>query len=555
MKEVTRVLKRLGMYYLLMALAFIPCSELLPSVFPIRNITTIYYLILGVGLIFYYSYRVSRTGGLRRMMKAIAWLEFLLILFRALKYVSLREVDVLARHAWYLYYLPILLIPLFLFFIALLVSETDRQHIRFKWLWTIVFTGVLVVLVLTNDVHQWIFRFQPGFENWDGTYTYGLLYYVVTVWEFILYTAAVAMMVRACRVRSARRHAWLISLPFAIGVVLLVLLITDTMPRICGVRIMEFPETILFMVAGVMECAMVLGLIPTNDSYGKLFQISSVAAQIVDKNGDPVYRSPKAATLSPEQMSAEGNTRIGEHTVLHRMELPGGFGFWQDDVTALDHLNEQLKEAKERLSEETELLRLQNELQKQQKTIEARTRVYDTIARRTKEQSQKISGLADEALQTEDPGRLDELRKEIVLRGAYIKRYSNLMLLSSGETFIDVGEVALSLSEILRYLNLFGISVELLEDAAGRVQAEAALSLFEVLERLVEDNRVHLRGVAVRFRNTKKGIACRFVMENLQTSLEEDARQRLLKKGIETESFCEEGITYLTFYLQDGGEL
>lgn len=35
-----------------------------------------------------------------------------------------------ARHAWYLYYVPLLLMPLFLFYISLLVAPTEHRRIR-----------------------------------------------------------------------------------------------------------------------------------------------------------------------------------------------------------------------------------------------------------------------------------------------------------------------------------------------------------------------------------------------------------------------------------------
>lgn len=55
-------------------------------------------------------------------------------------------------------------------------------------------------------------------------------------------------------------------------------------------------------------------------------------------------------------------------------------------------------DAKDRLSEEAELIRLQNELAQKQAVIEQRTLVYDTIAKRTQKQSQRIAELADEAI-------------------------------------------------------------------------------------------------------------------------------------------------------------
>lgn len=52
-----------------------------------------------------------------------------------------------------------------------------------KWGLTAVITAVVVLLVLTNDLHQQVFRFQPGFANWYVDYSYGQVFPIVTVWQ------------------------------------------------------------------------------------------------------------------------------------------------------------------------------------------------------------------------------------------------------------------------------------------------------------------------------------------------------------------------------------
>ena len=121
MNVVKKTLRRLALYYLLLAVNILPCANIVPDVFPTRNFSTLYLLILSACLIRYYAYRVSGAGPLPFMMKALSWMAFLLLLLREIKYSVFAGVDVLARHTWYLYYLPMLLLPLLLFYIALLV--------------------------------------------------------------------------------------------------------------------------------------------------------------------------------------------------------------------------------------------------------------------------------------------------------------------------------------------------------------------------------------------------------------------------------------------------
>ena len=103
----------MAFYYILLAVNIIPCANFIPDSFPTRNVSAIYLLTLCVCLILYYSHRVSRTGSLSVMMKSLSWLCLMLILLRGVKYSVFAEIGILARHVWYLYYVPMLLLPLF----------------------------------------------------------------------------------------------------------------------------------------------------------------------------------------------------------------------------------------------------------------------------------------------------------------------------------------------------------------------------------------------------------------------------------------------------------
>ena len=87
------------------------------------------------------------------MMKSLSWMAFLLLLLRGIKYSVFAGVDILARLSWYLYYAPMLLLPLFLFYISLLISPGVDSHVPKRWYWVGAVTVVLILLVLTNDLH------------------------------------------------------------------------------------------------------------------------------------------------------------------------------------------------------------------------------------------------------------------------------------------------------------------------------------------------------------------------------------------------------------------
>jgi len=553
MNERKRIFRRMALYYLLLAVNIIPNANIIPDSFPTRNVSTIYLLTVCVCLVLYYYHRVTPAGSLSGMMKSISWMALLLILLRGIKYSVFAEIDILDRHIWYLYYVPMLLIPLFLFFISLLVAPKKDLRIPMGWRWTLAVTVLFIALVLTNDLHQLVFVFKPKFEGWDNDYTYGSLFYVITLWRYALYVAAIVMLIIKCRIVSARKNAWIILIPFVVGAVLNSLIVTGNIPKVNGSNILEFPEILISTVAVVLECCIQLGMIPTNTDYGKLFQKFSISAQITDKKGNPVYSSYSAKPLTAEQFLQSGGSRIDEHAVLQKMKIPGGFGFWQDDMTEIDRLNGELEEAKEALAEETELIRLRNELKEKQLKTEQRTLVYDTIAKRTQRQSQLISRYAETARKSDDTKVRETIRCRITMLGAYIKRYANLMLLSQESSLIEAGELGLSVSEVLRYLNFGGIPGEFFSDADCKVKADAALAVFEAFETLLEKNITCLKGAFVNL-SGQDGVLFKLTLENLNEPLSEKEKNALSLVGVSYEITQEDGVTYLSFRLPKGGE-
>ncbi len=553
MKEVMTALRRMAVYYLLLAVNIIPCASIIPDVFPVRNLSAVYLLALSVCLVLYYSRRVSPTGGLSGAMKALSWMGLLLILLRGIKYSVFAEVGALARHTWYLYYAPMLLIPLLLLYISLFVSQKRSAGVLFVWRSALALTVVFIMLVLTNDLHQLIFGFRPGFAGWDNDYTRGRLFYALNAWQYAMYFAAVTLLAVKCRISGSRKAAWIILIPFGIGIMMLVLLSTGKMPKLNGTYIVEFPEAFIFTAASVLECCMQLGLIPTNADHGKLFRNFSISAQITDKTGAPVYSSLYAAPLTDEQFTAGNGTRVNEHAVLNKMVLPGGYGFWQEDMTELDRLSDELAEAKDGLAQEAELIRLQNELKEKQIKIEQRTAVYDAVARRTQKQSQAISRLAEEARTSDDPALRDARRRRITLLGAYIKRYANLTLLSQEGKPIEAGELGLSVSEVLRYLNYCGVPGELINDADGEISSDAALAAFEIFERWLDEYYTVLRGVFVNLSSNGK-TNFKLAFEGVSDLSADAVSDSLTQAGVAYGIKCEDDVAYVCLTLPKGGE-
>lgn len=108
-----------------------------------------------------------------RYLIAISALMVFWIILRTIRY-SLNDCIWLIRYLWYLYYLPLLFIPLLGVFIALSLGKAENYRLP---KWTALFyipTVVLLLLVVTNDLHQYVFIFPADAIVWMNDYHHAI---------------------------------------------------------------------------------------------------------------------------------------------------------------------------------------------------------------------------------------------------------------------------------------------------------------------------------------------------------------------------------------------
>ena len=150
MNEVKTSLKRLALFYFLLALSIFPNCNIIPCRFPLENISSLYLFSLTICLILHFYRRVAQHPKLRRLMLMLACMEALLIMLRGIKYSVFGSVHFLSRYSWYLFFVPMLCIPVLLFYISLYIDTKDEQRVRKRWGWVAVVTLLLIQLGLLS---------------------------------------------------------------------------------------------------------------------------------------------------------------------------------------------------------------------------------------------------------------------------------------------------------------------------------------------------------------------------------------------------------------------
>ncbi|MCR4990029.1 MAG: hypothetical protein K6A38_04115 [Lachnospiraceae bacterium] len=119
-------------------------------------------------------------------------------------------------------------------------------------------------------------------------------------------------------------------------------------------------------------------------------------------------------------------------------------------------------------------------------------RIYDDIASSLKGKLKNIEKIINEAENTDSPTLKKDLLRACVM-GAYLKRYSNMTLLSKttevGSDLIPAGELQLAIRESLEYLCLGGgkLAKVFLSCEGERLKVSTGLKLYEIFECFVEE--------------------------------------------------------------------
>ena len=453
--------------------------------------SAVYFLLTNliyIGLAMAWGFSISRRSlhrNDRRWLLLGCTMAVLWLFLRAVKYRFFSD-DTITRHLWYLYYVPQILAPLFSLFAALQLGRREGDALSRKWYLLFIPAALLIGGILTNDLHQMAFRAAPGAVTLEADYTHGRVYYLAMTWIVALLLATGIIVYRKCRVSESRRYAWVPLCVFLGGFALCSLSFANIY------TFHKMPECFCLTFAAFWESCLQVGLLPTNGHYRYFFSESTVAAQIVDGQGCPVYRAKNAPNLTPNQLEAGARESIllNTDTRLQSVPVQDGRVYWVEDIAKINRIQAQLAEINAQLSEENELIQAENELKRQRAQTEEKNRLMDEMIALVRPQLHQINRLLEE----ESVQNL----KHVCLLGAYVKRRVNLALICDKKAAVLADELAHCIRESLTYLTQYGAVCTLHQDGRGDVNSRDVQTDYDFFEDCLETALPTLSALMVR---------------------------------------------------------
>ena len=416
-------------------------------------------------------------------MRLTAALMLVWLVLRTLKYEVVTDLTV-ARYIWYLYYLPMLFIPLFGVYIALSLGKSEEFHLTGRTGALAIIPAVLFLLVITNDLHQQAFTFSSGVPGEPDNYGYshGPVYFCCLGWMVACMFFSLILLLKKSRIPSSKKKKLT---PFVIGcaTVLYGILYLSGLP---AVRWWLGDMNVMFclLYAAIYESCIRCRMIQSNTGYVELFEATTLAACIADRNGNIVFRSRAA---DEDMVCPKNGLQIIRPDGIRISSAPisGGYAVWQDNVRPLTELRAELSENKAKIKNNKEKLQEAYLIQKKLNELTEKNRIYDELETKYGKQIARIGQLLKQC-EGASPAETLNLMKRILLLGTYIKRGANLYFLGLEYELLPQQELRLTVDEAVRVMTVCGTECSAVYHTTKPMLSSEVVRLFDLLKIVAE---------------------------------------------------------------------
>ena len=393
-------------------------------------------------------YTPIRAGFLGFWFSLEAWLTV-----RVIKW-EVRLGIAASRYLWYSYYLCELLLVFFFTWLSMYFLRDEKDgnvKKRLKILGGM--DAGIILMVMTNDLHQLMFRFL-GYEMAENRFVYGPLFYVVMGLLFIQMFFAVARLVRKT-MRTA--DSWRL-LPIAAVMIAYMVFAVMYAVSLPPFQRTDFTLVTVISVIGLMQLFLINRLLPVNTRYEDFFHASTLAMQIMDKKGREVFASELAEPLSEEirdrLMAGEQRLQNNER-MLYADRIPGGVMVYEEDIGSLQKVYDETAETVRKLRFANDILEKERAVSYEKEYLNYRSSLFDMLEKEISGMLERVSVLVGE-LKEEDSF---EKRTMIALLVCRIKRHASLFFLSKSSRTMKSDELIVYFDELGEIISLAGVKV------------------------------------------------------------------------------------------------
>ena len=338
---------------------------------------------------------------------------------------------------WYLYYIPLLLIPTIYYNCSNYIVNKKNKKTRIV---TIVISIVLFLLVITNNLHNFVFKTTDDPDD----YTHNVGYFIIAVWIVGLIIIAIKNLIKSNKEKKNKN---------TIALSILILLgILYTFFYVKNVPIIR--HTNMSVIIGALFCMGIellfdVKLIPNNFKYKKIFKNSNLPLEIISNDGKMRIKTNHNIHVENKILTdiEEGNCKKTYKTrnkIQNVKKIKGGYAVEEKNLREIYKLEKKLKATNQQLLKQEKMLQRQKKIKSEIYETKVKNEIVELLDDTIEQKKELITKKLDET-QTVDLKKMQEIKLLI----NYCKRMSSLVISNYNKEIYNNERLKIILSELL----------------------------------------------------------------------------------------------------------
>ena len=382
----------------------------------------------------------------KTLKKYVLSIGVLLVFWMAIRMVKRYTTGYVTEILWYLYYIPLLMIPTFYYNCSsyLINSKNKKRRII-----AIIISIILFLLVITNSLHNIVFKIKSNIND----YNHNIGYFIIVAWILCLIVVAIINLIKSSK-NKGYKNIILISVTILIGIIYTILYIKN-IPVIRKTNMTVIIGT-LFCVG--LEMMLDFKLIPNNFRYKKIFKNSNLPLEIVSQDGKTRIVTNHSINLKENIINDIKNNKVKsiykDNNIIKNVNvINGGYSIEEKDYSKINEYEEKLKSIQQELIEQETILQKQRKIATEIYETKLKGEIIELLDEKIEQKRNLINELIKEMKITD----IDKM-KNIKLLLNYCKRMSNLVISSYNKEKYDNKRLEVIINEMLIEAQSLGIN-------------------------------------------------------------------------------------------------
>lgn len=473
----------------------------------------------------------------KTLKKYVLSIGVLLVFWMAIRMVKRYTTGYVTEILWYLYYIPLLMIPTFYYNCSsyLINSKNKKRRII-----AIIISIILFLLVITNSLHNIVFKIKSNIND----YNHNIGYFIIVAWILCLIVVAIINLIKSSK-NKGYKNIILISITILIGIIYTILYIKN-IPVIRKTNMSVIIGT-LFCVG--LEMMLDFKLIPNNFRYKKIFKNSNLPLEIVSQDGKTRIVTNHSINLKENIINDIKNNKVKsiykDNNIIKNVNvINGGYSIEEKDYSKINEYEEKLK------SKQQELIEQETILQKQRKIA---TEIYETklkgeIIELLDEKIEQKRNLINELIKEMKITDIDKM-KNIKLLLNYCKRMSNLVISSYNKEKYDNKRLEVIINEMLIEAQSLGIN-GVLKTNNFEISSGETANIYEIIFETIMKFRTTNFILYIQVSNSY--IEIKYLFDGKHKNFKKEIEKLQLERILEIEQIVDEDGTTIKLKILRG---